>query len=245
MIWGMMVLAGCASNKNQPVLPFETVEIPGGTFWVGDVFEETDTDATPIHRTVVAPFLMGRFEITFDQYDAYATETGTPLPADNEEGRGNRAVVNITWEEARDFCTHYGFRLPTEVEWEYAARSAGQKHLYAGVDSTNQLYTIAWYGDNGPPQSMPIGAKTPNTLGLYDMSGNVFEWIGDYYEFYPAPDSVPTYKDLNISSMRIIRGGSYKTHAAMARTYRRAGTLADFPADDIGFRCARSILTDG
>ena len=209
---------------------------------MGDVFEKTDPDATPIHRVVMAPFELSKYEITYAAYDSFAVTVGRPLPEDNGYGRGLRAVANVSWEEADAFCQHFGFRLPTEVEWEYAARDAGQQYRYAGTDSVDTVDKYVRHVDNSVMHAFQGGTKAPNNLGLYDMSGNVYEWIGDYYEFYPKEGEKPVYKDLENFSMRIIRGGSFKSPAVHTQTFYRSGTLADIPSDAIGFRCARSLL---
>ena len=229
-------------RKAGPVQPFETVHIPGGVFMMGDVFEEENTDAIPVHRVIMAPFEMAKHEITYAAYDTFAVQTGRPLPDDNGYGRGTRAVANVTWEDANAFCTHYDFRLPTEVEWEYAARDAGQAIRYAGTDNLEEIDDYARHIDNSVLYSFQVGSKAPNGLGLYDMSGNVYEWIGDYYEFYPKAGEKPVYKDLSKGAIRIIRGGSFKSPPIHTQTYWRSGTLADIPSTALGFRCARSLL---
>lgn len=235
--------SGCfLFRKNTQPLPFETVEIPGGAFMMGDVFEKSDPDATPVHKAIVAPMEMSKYEITYAAYDSFAVETSRSLPDDDGYGRGLRAVVNINWEEAQAFCQHYGFRLPTEVEWEYAARDAGQSIRYAGTDSVETVDKYVRHLDNSVMHAFQGGTKAPNNLGLYDMSGNVYEWIGDYYEFYPKDGEKPVYKDFDVSSMRIIRGGSFKSPAVHTQTFYRSGTLADIPSNAVGFRCVRSLV---
>lgn len=208
---------------------------------MGDFISEENEDATPVHKVIVPPFELSKYEITFDQFDTYALEAGADLPDDNGFGRGNRAVVNLTWYEANDFCRFYGFRLPSEQEWEYAARDTGQDRVYPGVKDEKEVDQYVRHIDNSVMHSFSVGTKTPNELGLYDMGGNVFEWVGDYYEFYPEVGTDPVYKDLERFSMRIIRGGSFKMNLSVAQTWWRSGTLGDISSDNIGFRCARSI----
>ena len=237
----LLPLSGCFLFRKAAVpLPFEVIDIPGGAFSMGDVFEGENEDAIPVHRVVIPPFTMAKYEITYEQYDTFAEETDRALPEDNGYGRGNRAVANVLWEDALAFCSHYGFRLPTEAEWEYAARSGGQHHRYAGTDSVDAIDRYIRHIDNSALHAFLVGSKAPNAFGLYDMSGNVYEWIGDYYEFYPKTGSKPNYKDLSSASMRIIRGGSFKTPPHLTQTFWRSGTLADIPSDAIGFRCVKS-----
>ncbi len=238
-----VLLQGCfLFKKNTSPLPFEVVQIPGGVFSVGDVFAHKNPDATPVHRAIIAPFELSKFEITYAQYDSFATATSHALPDDNGYGRGARAVVNVNWEEALAFCTHYGFRLPSEVEWEYAARGAGQHQRFAGTNDPDAINKFVRHVDNSVLYSFQVGTKEPNSLGLYDMSGNVYEWIGDYYELYPEDGEKPVYKSFEDSAMRIIRGGGFKSPPEHTQTYYRSGTLADIPSDALGFRCARPVL---
>ena len=235
-------LSGCfLFRKATSALPFETVQVPGGAYMMGDFVNQENQDATPLHRVILAPFEISKYEITYDQFDIYAMEAGVELPDDNGYGRGHRAVANVTWFEANDYCAFYGFRLPTEQEWEYSARDTGQNHTYPGTSEEEEVDNYVRHIDNSVAHSFVVGTKSPNGLGLYDMGGNVFEWVGDYYEFYPEPGTDPVYKDLENFSMRIIRGGSFKMGLSVAQTWWRSGTLGDISSDNIGFRCARSL----
>jgi formylglycine-generating enzyme required for sulfatase activity len=237
----LMTLPGCfLFRKAAEERLFEIISLPGGVFQMGDVFEHENEDAIPVHDVTIAPFDLGTYEITYAQYDFFALETGRPLPSDDDYGRGQRAVVNVKWDDALAFCRHHGFRLPTEAEWEYAARSGGLNERFAGTDSLKAADRYVRHLENSVLHAFQVGTKSPNALGLYDMSGNVYEWIGDYYEFYPKNGEEPGYKDLEASAMRIIRGGSFKHGVMFAQTFWRSGTLADIPSNAIGFRCARS-----
>src|SRR5262249_6854879 len=127
-------------------------------------------------------FKLGKYEVTFDEYDRFALATGKPLLVDQVWGRGRRPVINVSWEDARDFADwlskqmgkHY--RLPSEAEWEYAARSGGKDEVWAGTSDEKQLDNYAVFRKN---QTEIVGSRRPNDLGLYDMSGNVLEWIQD------------------------------------------------------------------
>ena len=237
----LSTLSGCFLFKKASEQPFETVMIPGGAFMMGDFENQENDDATPVHRAIVAPFEISKHEITYEQYDAYAEQVGAKLPDDNGYGRGPRAVANITWHEANDYCTFYNFRLPSEKEWEYAARDTGKEFIYPGTNNKSEIDEYIRHVDNSVMHSFAVGTKSPNGLGLFDMGGNVFEWVGDYYEFYPEPGTEPELKDLENFSMRIIRGGSFKMGKEVAQTWWRSGTLAEITSDNIGFRCVRSV----
>lgn len=232
--------SGCALFRRaaDPMRP-ALVEVEGGTFEMGDWYTGDNTDAIPVHTVAVETFRLGRYEVTYAQYDSFATATDRRLPDDGGYGRGSRPVTDVSWDEAVAFCAYHDLRLPTEVEWEYAARDRGQRRLYAGTNDEEALGDYAYYNANALAYAMPVGMKQPNTLGLYDMSGNVSEWVGPYYEQYPAEGETPLYKDFSRPGFRLTRGGNFHRDAAPARTYWRAGTLNDIRSFAIGFRCAK------
>lgn len=234
----LLQLTGCAISSNPALSPKpEMIFISGGTFTMGDVVEEANSDAIPLHKVELEDFYIGRTEITYAEYDAFARATGKALPKDGNYGRGNRAVAWVNWEEAQSYCEYWGWRLPTENEWEYAARAGGTELAYAGTQEEDSLSQYAVTLRDDLPFTQRVAERKPNAAGLYDMSGNAFEWIGRYYQFYAQPDN---WHDLENSQMRIIRGGSFKMHAYAARTYWRVGVLGKNRDYDIGFRCAVS-----
>lgn len=216
------------------------VPIPAGEFTIGDVFFGENSDALPTHRVSMARFLLMDREVSFAQFDAFARRAKIPIPDDEGRGRGDRAVVQVTWQEADAFCRAYGLRLPTEQEWEYAARAGGHPDLIAGSvsDEPDSLNRYSRNRAISTPYSIASGTKAPNRLGLHDMSGNVFEWIGPYYQFYRASVDSVEWVDLDVNSMRVIRGGSFREDSRTLHTYWRVAVLSDTRDDDIGFRCA-------
>jgi formylglycine-generating enzyme len=217
---------------------YEMVYVSGGTFLMGDLFFQFNQESLPVHRVQVHDFYIGKYHVTFDQYDSFAKLKNLPIPDDRRFGRGSRAVVNVTWNEALAFCRALGFRLPTEQEWEYAARSGGRDELFAGTSNRDSLNYFAHFQFNSPPISQAVGTKLPNGLGNYDMSGNVFDWIGEWYEFYNVLPEYRIYKSPDETDLRIIRGGSVKQLPFPIRTYWRTKTLHYNRGNDIGFRCA-------
>jgi formylglycine-generating enzyme required for sulfatase activity len=243
----LVVITGCGLFKNstEPVPKPEMVYVEGGTFIMGDVYDgKKNPDATPTHQVTLSDFKIGKYEVTYNQYDAFAKRTGRPLPkADSALGRGDRAVVYVSWSDAQAFCEYHGWRLPTEQEWEYAARAGGKKTKFAGTNDADSLDLYARIGEGIIPYSHDVGSRKPNALGLYDMSGNVFEWIGDYYQFYPEKGEDPSWDDMEKRTFRIMRGGSYDVPSNIHATYWRAGMLMDSQSDDVGFRCLDPLET--
>lgn len=215
------------------------VFIPGGTYSMGDFYEHQDEDALPVHTVTLPDFYLAKYEVTYAQYDRFAMLKGYPLPGDDGHGRGDRAVVNITWDEAKAFCECYGYRLPTEEEWEFAARSGGKEELYPGTNNLQEVDDYVRSAYNSLNYSFYVGFKKPNSLGLYDMGGNVFEWIGAFYAKYPEDGAEAEWMDLAATKVRIIRGGSFKT--PVHYTFTRTATYRDFPSPMVGFRCVKPV----
>ena len=221
-------------NKFKP----EMIYVSGGSFFVGDFFEATNSDALPIHQAFVSDFKIAKYEVTYSQFDYYARRNGLSNPKSDLLTRGNRAVSYVTWDEALGFCSYFGMRLPTEIEWEFAARSGGKKQVISGATTLDSIYVVALTKHELRSESEEVGTKKPNDLGIFDMSGNVFEWIGDYYQFYTKPGEMHNIKS---DDMRLIRGGSYYENILANRTYWRTGTLRDIRSEDVGFRCVEDI----
>ena len=199
---------------------------------------------------------MGKYEVTFAQYDRFCEETGRRKPDDEGWGRGNRPVINVSWNDAKAFArwlskkTGYKFRLPTEAEWEYACRGGGKKVKYAGTSDTDELYMYANFcdvnckyswktssQDDGYKYTSPVGSFAPNTLGLYDMSGNVYEWCEDIYSkkayrYHGRKNPIYT----GSGSRRVIRGGSWDYEPRYVRCANRYNDAPVNRVNDLGFR---------
>lgn len=235
----LLSFGGCQIFKNARGDEYkpEMISIKGGTFTMGDIYGSENPDATPVHTVTLPDFKIGKYEVTYRQYDAFARQTGRNLPKADSLGRGNRAVVFVSWNQAQAFCNYYGWRLPTEEEWEYAARSGGKKQEFAGTNNIDSLDAYARTSENSSNHAFPVGTKRPNEAGLFDMSGNVVEWIGRYYQYYPEKGTAPKWSDLEPDGIRILRGGSFHLNRQIAATYWRIGMLANAKEYDVGFRC--------
>jgi formylglycine-generating enzyme required for sulfatase activity len=244
-----------ASAPNVPVPAM--ILLRSGTFVMGS--ETGLEDEKPRRNVTVRDFYMGKTEVTFDEYDRFCDATGHPHPKDAGWGRGSRPVIYVSWFDAVAYCnwlsaahnlaTAYttmpdgriafnrnanGYRLPTEAEWEYAARS-GKNYTYSGSDNLNE---IAWYMENSSSSTHPVAQKAPNTSGLHDMSGNVREWCHDWHGTYPATDAVNPLGPPSAKT-RVLRGGQWDRNPEQLRiTYRNAAkpTFSDY---NTGFRLAR------
>jgi formylglycine-generating enzyme required for sulfatase activity len=223
----------------------EMVPIPAGTFTMGDVWGDGDSDEKPTRQVRLSRSIsLGKYAVTFDEYDLFAKATGRTLPNANW-GRVRQPVINVSWDDAVAYCqwlsqqTGQRYRLPTEAEWEYAARSGGKKEKWAGTSDEARLGEYAWYYDgNSGSKSHFVGEKQPNGLGLYDMSGNVWEWCRDWFGPY-SREQVADPVGPESGSDRVVRGGGWGIPAWFCRSAYRDRCGPDFRDDFIGFRLAR------
>ncbi len=216
------------------------VRLAGGDFEMGDTFDRKNQDALPSRLIHVEPFYLSTYETSFAQYDIFARATGHPLPAPDLVKRGDRAAGDISWEDAVAYCSWLGGRLPTEEEWEFAAAGGERKQRFAGTDRIDEADTLFRHLPNAHGTSGSIYEGTPNAFGFLNMSGNVAEWIGDYYESYPEPSEGPVWYDPATRQIRIVRGGGFSSSLDVLQTFWRAGTLVSVRTPTIGVRCARS-----
>lgn len=235
-------MSGCASTRMMSELEstgFEWVAIPGGTFMMGDTWEGISPDEIPAHAVTIPDLYVSRYETTFNQVDWYTDREGLPRYNPDAMDRGQRAVNMIDWQQASDFCTYIGGRLPTEREWEYLAAGGAEKQLYPGTDDKEEAEEYVRYRENALAESFQVGSKKPNAFGLYDMGGNVAEWVSAYYERYPAEGEDVIWHDLDQFDMRVVRGGGFGSELETTRTFRRSGTLKFVKTPNVGFRCVK------
>ena len=227
-------------------LSLSMVYVKGGTFSMGATEEQVGAGSVekPVHEVTLKDFYIGKFEITQAQWAAVMETTLSEII--NEYGLTPYGVgddfpmYDITWTEAYIFCerlstrTGKTYRLPTEAEWEYAARGGqnADNTMYAGG---NDIDEVAWYQDNGGEAAHPVGQKKPNALGLYDMSGNVWEWCGDWYAAYPS-EAQDNPKGPVQGTNRVIRGGSWNGVADYSRVSSRGSYAPGYRAMSRGFR---------
>ncbi|MDF0664694.1 MAG: SUMF1/EgtB/PvdO family nonheme iron enzyme [Nitrospira sp.] len=224
--------------------------VPGGTVEQGDTHGRGRNDEQPVHKVTVKPFAMGKSEVTFDEYKRFALTAKRPVPHDEYWGRGRRPVISVSWLDAKDYAdwlskqTGKRYRLPTESEWEYAARSIAKKedHIWAGTSEETQLPDYAVYN---AAKTEPVGTKKPNALGLYDMSGNVWEWVEDCwhnsYKNAPTDGSARLGTNGGDCGRRVIRGGSWGNEPESLRASNRSRDNAGGRSNSIGFRLAQDL----
>ncbi len=189
------------------------VYVAGGTFQMGS---NKESDEKPIHTVTVSSFYMDKTEVTQREYRKVMGKNPS-----NFSGCDECPVEQVNWHDANAYAKRVGKRLPTEAEWEYAARggSAGSPTKYAG---SNNIKDVAWYYGNSGKKTHPVGQKQPNALGLYDMSGNVWEWCSDWYDdnyYKNSPKNNP--KGPNSGTNRVLRGGSWSGNGFYCRVANR------------------------
>jgi len=251
--------------RTEPHTSLEYVWAPAGTFQMGCVSDDVDctTDELPRHRvTLTKGFWICKTEVTLKAYRKFVNKTPHRVPPepkatrfrtfsggtkgiakDFRPGPGkkeDRPIVNVTWDEATAFCEFSGGRLPTEAEWEFAARGGQQDRIYPNGSSISR--DDANYGSVGGNDlwhyAAPAGSFPPNGYGLHDMAGNVWEWCADWLDenyYSQSPDTDPQGPGSGVA--RAARGGSWGFGPKYMRTSIRVRAAPEDRSEDMGFRC--------
>ncbi len=271
---GQQAQSEAGAVKENPKDGLKYVWISPGKFMMGCSPDDSGCDAgeRPAHSVTISKgFWLGQTEVTVAAYKHYVTATGKQMPLEPSSsgkqlnpGWGDTGVpmVDVTWYDAQAYCGWAGGRLPTEAEWEYAARAGTTAATYGDLDA------IAWFADNSGSQHLdsgklagddhlsflsalngngnnthPVGTKRPNAFGLYDVLGNVWEWVNDWYDpgYYQnsPPQNPPGPPN---AQLRVIRGGSWNDFPWVVRVSARQGVFPAYLNTNLGFRCAGEMV---
>ena len=238
----------------------EMVSIPAGSFDMGDLSGNGDEyDEEPVHRVTVPAFRLGKYEVTFAQWDACVADGSCNGYSPDEEGwgRGNRPVINVSWDDIQSFIvwlndeTGGNYRLPTEAEWEYAARAGSVTEYSWGDDIGKNRANCDGCGSRWDAgRTAPAGSFPANAWGLYDMHGNVYEWLQDCWNSYDlrgyegAPDDGSAWTSGDCS-WRVVRGGAWFGTPWSLRSAHRFRFDSSSHGPNIGFRLARDEESEG
>ena len=235
----------------------EMVLIPPGTFQMGCSASNQygcpiDGRENPVHPvTLTNAFYMGRYEVTQAQWTARMGSNPSSFQSASAQVLAsqvpNRPVERVSWTTIQGFLSATGMRLLTEAEWEYAYRAGATTAFHSmpgypsGTNDDNQLGTIAWFSSNSVNQTRPVGQKAGNGFGLHDMSGNVWEWVNDWYSnaYYGSSPSVNP-PGPSSGGIRVLRGGGWNSVSGSCRSSNRYFNVPDSVNDNNGFRVARA-----
>lgn len=227
-------------NLNYP----EMVLVEGGAFNMGDEWVFGEGDELPVHEVVVKNYYISITEVTVKQYRQFCQETYRQMPEAPSWGwKDNNPIVNVSWYDAVAYCDWLGdkmekfYRLPTEAEWEYAARGGknSKGFKYSGGQT---MQNLGWFDENSNKRTQAVAVKKTNELGIYDMSGNVWEWCLDMYDYeyytYYSSDSDP--RGPLSGRGRTLRGGSWSTDVSYCRVTDRNHIEPEYRSSKGGFR---------
>ena len=230
----------------------ELIVVPPGSFTMGSPRSEAGRRnlESPQHKvTINSPFALGKYEVTFEEFDRYAKATGRSRPNDRGWGHGRRPVINIGWNDADSYTkwlsrlTGETYRLPSEAEWEYSARAGTQTAYWWGVKvESKHANCDGCNGEWADKKTLPVGSFAPNKFGLYDTAGNVFEWTLDCVNssYKNAPNDGAAWLGGDCSR-RIFRGGSWYFGPGSSRSAAREHNTRNYRSSNVGFRVLREL----
>lgn len=260
----MLALLGCLTCSSALAAPDGHVAVAGGCFLMGNGFSDGYFLENPVHEICLDEFTIARFDVTLGEFREFVAATGYRSEAELGDGcyiydgnvwrkeraaswrspgfsqEENHPVVCVSWNDAIAYAKWLSgrdkrrYRLPTEAEWEYAARGRGRVEKYAG---SNDVDAVAWYSANAGGSTHPVGRKQANALGLYDMSGNVWQWTADWYGagYYRDSPKLNPQGAVN-GNKRIFRGGSWFYDARGVRASYRDFAVPSYRSSYLGFR---------
>ena len=256
-VWMLALLAALAApawsqkatapRQNAP--PARMARIPAGEFWMGSPEGVGSSDEHPRHKVYLDAFHIDKYDVTAEEYAACVKAGKCSAPGTDEvcnygvEARQKDPINCVTWDQAEAYCESVGKRLPTEAEWEKAARGRTDTKWSFG-DGEKRLGDHAWYGANSDGSTHPVGMRNPNQYGLYDMAGNVWQWVADWHDahyYQKNPKRAP--QGPSSGRYRVLRGGSWKNSANSSRAAIRYWADPGLRFDNTGFRCAGAVTS--
>jgi formylglycine-generating enzyme required for sulfatase activity len=212
--------------------------IPAGEFEMGSPDGQGEPDEHPRHKVFLDAYAIDRYPVTVAQYRKFAQATARPMHERPPWNGDDHPVVYVSWHDALAYCLWAGKRLPTEAEWEKAARG-GSATKYSFGDDEGRIGDYAWYIENSSGTTHPVGTKKPNPYGLYDMIGNVYEWVADRYgEDYYRKSPLRNPLGPAAGRARVLRGGAWGITAYYCRAANRYSSAPQVGYDLRGLRCA-------
>lgn len=246
----LLFLQSCTSTKKNYTettadIDMEMIYVEGGKFMMGATEEQgsmAQADEYPAHEVCLKSYYIGKFEVTQSQWEKVMEKSLQDLRIQAEQGSyiagegNNHPIYYVNWEDANAFCTALSkmtgkkYVLPDEAQWEYAARGGilSKGYRYSGGDTLNE---VAWCNQNGGNGTHIVGLKRGNELGIFDMSGNVWEWCADSYGPYSAEQTERRKVD-----KRVVRGGAWYSDESYNRVSARYGEDAEERSHNVGFR---------
>lgn len=244
----MLLLSGNSAHASQrstpaalfvePLTGMEFVRVKGGCYQMGDFAGKGFPEERPLHEVCVSDFYIGKKEVSQKQWKSVMGDNPSRF-----KGNDDCPVENVSWKDVQKYLEKLGgatgkkFRLPTEAEWEYAARGAGLDCQFSGTDSAKLLGDYAWYIGNSNRNTQCVGSRKPNELGLHDMSGNVWEWVADNYDenyYKRSPRDNP--QGPSTGDFKVMRGGSWYQDPFWMRLTLRFRDNPNNRDDEYGFR---------
>jgi formylglycine-generating enzyme required for sulfatase activity len=245
------IAAGMSFKECATSCP-EMVVVPPGSFTMGSPDGAGSDEERPAHKVTISyRFAVSKFPITFDQWDACVAFGGCKNPGSSGPwGRGSRPAINISWDDAHEYVawlsklTNRPYRLLSEAQWEYAAR-AGSASNYSFGDEEQSLREHAWYSNNSGGQTQTVGQRKPNAFGLYDMHGNIWQWVEDnWHDTYDgAPADGTAWRGGEVTA-NVLRGGSWYDNASRLRSAARQKGRLGNRAVVVGFRILRLLISE-
>lgn len=249
-LFSLIILLNFKSFSQLPSkIDIQWALVPAGSFTMGSPETEIGHEFDEVQHDVnISSFYVSKFEITYDQYMFFVKETNYKKPDSDGLQKGSHPIVNVSWEDANNFCKWLGVRLLTEAEWEYICRAGTSTPFYYGdVITSEQVNFDGNHPYNRSPKSdffgksKTVGSYKPNKWGIYDLHGNVWEWVSDWVAPYNLEDKNNPLGPKESKLERVGRGGSFFDGAEEVRCAQRGGTSATTFGEQIGFRVAKNL----